>query len=965
MRTRSTRPRPRTRSAFRRYGLESLEDRRLLATITVNTTADENNQTDATLSLREAIEVSNGTLAVSSLSPQEKLQVSGALSSPNTIAFDIPGSGVQTISPATDLPAITASVIIDGYTQPGAKANTNPIDQADNAVLLIDLSGSSQLLDQLLSITASGVTVRGLILNASRNTLGVGIGVDVSGTGATIAGDFIGTDATGETPVANTAGIQLETGASGVTIGGTAPAARNIIAGNFADILSNSGASGVSNLDILGNFVGLDAAGTKSLDVNTASPRGIELDGAGSGLTIGGTAAGSRNVIDAAVDLVHQTGAVVQGNYFDTDLTGTKRVAAPETGLFIESDQGVTIGGPAAGAGNVVATGISVPGGRFTAVTGLVIQGNSIGTDATGTIDLGTSDVPGGLGLGIYTAAATGTLIGGTGPGEGNKIAFINGSAMSLQYPVGTQILGNSVYSNTGAGLALTDQDGNAIPASVLVQLTSANPTSIAGTFQGSPNTTYRIEFFASPVQPAGSPFAASQRQQGKTFLGFEDKMTDALGHVAFTFSPSTPIAGDQYVTATATPTAGPGTTNGFTVGYSNGLLISGPVTAPDLALSGTAPSSVTLGNNVTYTLTVTNDGTAAATGVTLTDTLPAGVKFVSATGGVTPGEGVLTFNLGNLAAHATAPTVTIIVTPTAAGTLHNTASVAGNEPDPTPGDNSLSRNTAVNAAVIIADLSLQGTAPGSVTLGQNVTYTLTVANAGPSGATGVKLIDTLPAGVHFISATGGMTPVNGVLTFHLGSLAADAPSPKVTIVVTPTAAGTLQNTATVSANQTDPTLNDNARALNTVVVPPVTESDGPTVQSLQRFGFHFQPTILVLTFNEPLDRARAEFTGNYRIVGPAGGYIPVDAAVYDVATRSVTLYPAQRLNVHYPYQLTVVGTGPHGLTDTSGRSLDGARTGRPGSNYHATVDWSVLVLTGFHPLGPVTQGFLRSTRIE
>src|SRR6516165_6658492 len=73
--------------------LERVEDRLLLAVITVNTTVDENSQSDSTLSLREAIEVSNGTLPINSLSSAEQSQVSGALSSPNTIAFNLASLG--------------------------------------------------------------------------------------------------------------------------------------------------------------------------------------------------------------------------------------------------------------------------------------------------------------------------------------------------------------------------------------------------------------------------------------------------------------------------------------------------------------------------------------------------------------------------------------------------------------------------------------------------------------------------------------------------------------------------------------------------------------------------------------------------------------------------------------------------------------------------------------------------------
>jgi len=97
--------------------VELLENRLLPATLTVNTMADDNTPDD-TLSLREAIEVSNGTLALSALSPAERAQVSESLSDPNTIAFDINSPDVPVIAPTLALPEITAPVSIDGTTQP-------------------------------------------------------------------------------------------------------------------------------------------------------------------------------------------------------------------------------------------------------------------------------------------------------------------------------------------------------------------------------------------------------------------------------------------------------------------------------------------------------------------------------------------------------------------------------------------------------------------------------------------------------------------------------------------------------------------------------------------------------------------------------------------------------------------------------------------------------------------------------
>jgi uncharacterized repeat protein (TIGR01451 family) len=374
--------------------------------------------------------------------------------------------------------------------------------------------------------------------------------------------------------------------------------------------------------------------------------------------------------------------------------------------------------------------------------------------------------------------------------------------------------------------------------------------------------------------------------------------------------------------------------------GQAIGEVVLAAPTAPDLALSGSAPTSVTLGQSVTYTLLVTNGGAGGATGVTLTDTLPTGATFVSATGGVTPAGGVLTFAIGSLASGAS-DTVTIVVRPTAPASLTNNAAVRMDRTDPTPADNSLSLPTTV----VVPDLALSGGAPASVKVGQAVTYTLTVTNGGTGGATGVTIIDTLPSGVTFVSATGGVTPVNGVLTFSLGSLAVRA-SGAVTVVVTPTAAGSLSDRATVRMDQADLTPADNALTVGTVVA--TSNGAGPTVTSVHRFGFHCKPTSLVLTFDEPLDPARAQVLANYQLAALDGprGTIRIGSAVYDPATRTVTLRPVQRLYLYHRFRLTVVGTGPRGLTDASGNLLDGQKTGHPDSDFATTLSAANLMLT-------------------
>jgi CSLREA domain-containing protein len=235
-------------------------------TFTVNSTGDPGtggcNSTECTL--REAIAVAN--------------RVSGA----DTIRFNIAGSGVKTIRPASKLPTITEAVTVDGYTQPGSSPNT--LSQGTNSVLKVRLDGTNS---GGLEIQANNVVVRGLVINDSR-----GSGVSVrSGTGSRIEGNFLGTDATGTLDRGNFAfGAQVD-GGSNNTIGGTSPFQRNLISGNdgFGVELSSNGTG--DNV-VRGNLIGTQKDGTSPLG-NSGS--GVYVDTTDN--TIGGTGLGEANVI--------------------------------------------------------------------------------------------------------------------------------------------------------------------------------------------------------------------------------------------------------------------------------------------------------------------------------------------------------------------------------------------------------------------------------------------------------------------------------------------------------------------------------------------------------------------------------------------------------------------------------------------------------------------------------------------
>src|SRR5690606_18504107 len=119
--------------------------------------------------------------------------------------------------------------------------------------------------------------------------------------------------------------------------------------------------------------------------------------------------------------------------------------------------------------------------------------------------------------------------------------------------------------------------------------------------------------------------------------------------------------------------------------------------------------------------------------------------------------------------------------------------------------------------------------------------------------------------------------------------------------------------------------------------------------------GVHAQPTRLVLSFDEPLDPARAQDPANYRLVDPRNRPVHIDAAIYDPATRTVTLHPRQRLGLNLRYVLAVNGANSTGLADAAGNLLDGDGDNRPGGNFATAVDRRNLALPGPAPRSPLS----------
>ena len=250
---------------------------------------------------------------------------------------------------------------------------------------------------------------------------------------------------------------------------------------------------------------------------------------------------------------------------------------------------------------------------------------------------------------------------------------------------------------------------------------------------------------------------------------------------------------------------------------------------AADIAIAKVASAPVVaLGSNVTFVITATNNGPSAATGVQVTDVLPAGLTLVSATAsaGTSYNAGTGVWNIGALA-NGGGATLTIVARVTTTTPATNTASkTAENQPDPVAGNNSASATVTGASADISVVKTVNTTTPS---MGQNVTFTLVVNNLGPSTATGVQLSDPLPAGVTFVSYAATQGTYNaGTGIWNVGTLVNGAGA-TLSLVVKVRAMGNIVNTVTVLPGPYfDPNLNNNVSAVTIDPLPGLPNTSAP-----------------------------------------------------------------------------------------------------------------------------------------
>jgi CSLREA domain-containing protein len=307
----------------------------------------------------------------------------------NVISFAIPGGGVQTIHLGSALPPIThTGVLIDGYTQPGATANTTTTFEALDTVLTIEVTGNDA--EPCFAVRVpnfANVAIRGLVINHCTIGIDVANPTGMSTSGVSILGNFIGTDPTGLIDEGNSVGIGTSLVANGsvsLTIGGSGPTPRNLISGNAVGIGFLTAADGIVDATVENNLIGTDPTG----DAAVANDASVIL--------ANGDSTVLRNVVAGNGDgiVLRGTGTkTIQGNDVGRSVSGDP-LGNGGDGVRLEDGASALVGGPLHVDANVIianaGAGIrntNLAGGRLTAARNELADNGGLG------IDLGPADV--------------------------------------------------------------------------------------------------------------------------------------------------------------------------------------------------------------------------------------------------------------------------------------------------------------------------------------------------------------------------------------------------------------------------------------------------------------------------------------------------------------------------------------------------------------------------------------------
>ncbi|GAB4580552.1 MAG: hypothetical protein Fur0022_32940 [Anaerolineales bacterium] len=267
------------------------------------------------------------TLTAGECTLRAAIQEANATIGTDAIHFNIPGAGVQTISPGSSLPTITEAVVIDGTTQPGANCAAWP------PTLLIDLNGLSSF--AALHITNGSLTLRGMVIS---NYLVDGVILDVGSSGSVFECNIIGADSTGMASPLDGGSAQVgifSNGAHNNVIGGPTPSQRNLITGS--NLFEQIRLAGSDNNIVQGNYIGTNIDGSSALSTGTGSAILVTGNhnqiGGSMGTTPGGACTGECNVIAGAggttgiwLSAPGITGNTVLGNHIGVKADGSSAI---------------------------------------------------------------------------------------------------------------------------------------------------------------------------------------------------------------------------------------------------------------------------------------------------------------------------------------------------------------------------------------------------------------------------------------------------------------------------------------------------------------------------------------------------------------------------------------------------------------------------------------------------------------
>ncbi|HDL19477.1 MAG TPA: T9SS type A sorting domain-containing protein, partial [Bacteroidetes bacterium] len=433
---------------------------------------------------------------------------------PDSIRFAIPKSdpgfepatGAWRIRVLNALPDITdAGLTIDGSSQ---NEFTGEDSNPAGPEIIIDGSAAGDF-TIAFNILTSDVEIKQLCINGFGDC---GISMFGENTrGNTVTGCYIGTDAAGKTAKPNDRGIFIQETAAN-TISG------NLISGNDKFGIYIMGAASQNNV-ISGNLIGTDITGNNDLGNGWT---GISINSDKN--TIGGSSENKHNIISGnGQDGISIRGNmnVIQGNLVGTDVTGSSIVANDKNGIMVWAGQENIIGGQEPGESNIIAgnhkSGILVGDASETKIIG-----NAIGTDSSGTQNMGND----GLGIGLFYGASNGII------GPGNIVAFNT---------IGIQVYGDSSIQNTITQNSITANDGYGI----------ANES--GGNANLAPPVIFEIKNgTVTGAAPPGSvvEIFSDDDDEGKIYEGMTT--ADAGGNFEWNGAPAGP-----FVTATATDSAG------------------------------------------------------------------------------------------------------------------------------------------------------------------------------------------------------------------------------------------------------------------------------------------------------------------------------------------------------------------------------------------------------------------------